>query len=66
MPQKLRQKCKYLENKRAFKMKEKAFFIIFKGVPLKQIKKFFLEGESPKNNICDISSATLIPNFNLF
>ena len=33
-----RQKVKYLENKRAFKMKEKAIFIIFKGLSLKQIK----------------------------
>ena len=27
-------------------MKQKAFFIILKGLLLKQIKKFFLEGES--------------------
>ena len=33
-----RQKFKYLENERAFKMKEKAIFIIFKGFSLKQIK----------------------------
>ena len=40
-----RQKLKYLE-KRAFKMKLKAFFIIFKGLSIKQIKRIFLEGES--------------------
>ena len=28
-------------------MKEKAFFIIFKGFSIKQITKIFLEGESP-------------------
>ena len=28
-------------------MKGKAFFIIFEGLSLKQIKIFFLEGESP-------------------
>ena len=33
--------------KRAFGVKWKAFFIIFEGLSLKQIKKFFLEGESP-------------------
>ena len=33
--------------KRAFKMKLTAFFIIFKGPSLKQIKQIFLEGESP-------------------
>ena len=33
--------------KRAFKMKYKAFFIIFEGLSLKQIKRIFLEGESP-------------------
>ena len=32
--------------KRAFKMKEKAFFIIFKGLSLKQIKRNFLEDEN--------------------
>ena len=33
--------------KRAFKMKQKAFFIIFKGLSMKQIAQFVLEGESP-------------------
>ena len=33
--------------KRAFNMKQKAFFSIFKGLSLKQINKTFLEGESP-------------------
>ena len=44
MPKKSRQKLKYLENE---KMKQKAFFIIFEGLSLKQIKQTFLEGESP-------------------
>ena len=33
--------------KRAFKMKSKSFFIVFKRFSLKQIKQFFLDGESP-------------------
>ena len=33
--------------KRAFKMKQKTFFIVFKGLSLKQIKQFFLGTESP-------------------
>ena len=33
--------------KEAFNMKEKTFLVIFEGLSLKQIKKFFLEGESP-------------------
>ena len=33
--------------KRAFKMKQKVFFIILKGLLLKQIKPFFWEGKSP-------------------
>ena len=32
-------------------MNQKAFFIIFKGLPLKQIKINFLEGESPVLNL---------------
>ena len=36
-----------LRKKRAFKRNEKAFFINFKGLSLKQIKQIFLEGESP-------------------
>ena len=32
---------------RAFKMKQKEFFIILKGLSLKQIKQIFLEGENP-------------------
>ena len=38
-----REKFKYL---RAFKVKQEAFFIIFQGLSLKQIKPTFLEGES--------------------
>ena len=35
-------------------MKYKIFFIIFEGLSLKQIKKKFLEGESPALNFyCD-------------
>ena len=32
-------------------MKQKAFFIIFKGLSFKQIKNFFLEGDSPTLNM---------------
>ena len=35
-----------LRTKRTFKMKYKAFFIIFKGLSVKQITQFFLESES--------------------
>ena len=34
-------------TKRAFKLRQKAFFIIFKGISIKQIKQMFLEGETP-------------------
>ena len=47
MTKKSRQKFKYIENEKAFKMKQKVFLKIFKGLSLKQIKKFFLEDESP-------------------
>ena len=33
--------------KRAFKMKKKAFFIIFKGLLMKQITQFFLKSQGP-------------------
>ena len=33
--------------KRAFKMKYKAFFIIFQALSMKQITQFFLESDSP-------------------
>ena len=49
MTKKLRQKFKYLESEkilRAFDIKQKSFFIIFKGLSLKQIKQFFL-ADSP-------------------
>ena len=36
--------------KRAFKMKLKAFFIIFKGLSMNQITKSFSEDESPTLN----------------
>ena len=36
-----------MRTKRAFKMKSKAFFFIFGGLSLKEIIKFFLEGEVP-------------------
>ena len=52
MTKKSTQKFKYLKNerkekktKRAFKMKQKVFFIIFKRLSSKQIKQTFLEGE---------------------
>ena len=37
-------------TKRAVNMKQKAFFFIFIGLLLKQIKQTFLEGESPALN----------------
>ena len=38
---------KILRTERAFKMKQGAFFINFKGLSIKQIKQFFLKGQSP-------------------
>ena len=38
-------KLNILRMKRAFKMKQKAFFIIFKGLSLKEIKQSSLEGD---------------------
>ena len=46
MPKKSRQKFKYFENEKSF-WDEIKFFIIFEGLSFKQIKKVFLEGESP-------------------
>ena len=37
---------KDLRTKRAFKIKQKAFFVIFKGLSMKQIIRIFLECES--------------------
>ena len=45
--QKVKTKLKILRMKKAFKVIWKAFFIIFKGLSLKQTKQFFLKGESP-------------------
>ena len=47
MTKKSRQKLKYLKNEKSFKMKQKAFFINIKGLPLNKIKHFWGEGESP-------------------
>ena len=44
---------KNLVNRKAFKMKQKTFFIIFKGLSLKQIKIFFLKGESPALSVME-------------
>ena len=33
------------KKKKAFRIKSKAFFMIFKGLSMKQITQFFLEGE---------------------
>ena len=46
--------------KKVFKMKSKAFFTIFKGLSLKQIKQFFFfEVESPNLNIPEGNSLLL-------
>ena len=45
--QKVKTNLNILRTKRAFKMQEKAFSIIFKGLSLKQVKELFLKGESP-------------------
>ena len=41
------QKLKYLEKEKSFQDEIKTFFIIFKGLSIKQITQIFLEGESP-------------------
>ena len=40
-------KQKFVRTKRAFNVKKKAFFIVFKDLSLKEIKQIFLEGKSP-------------------
>ena len=57
MPKKSRQKFKYLENEKSLK----AFFIIFKGLSLKQIKLFFLKGESSTLIKCRVLILTNSP-----
>ena len=47
MPKKSGQKFKYLENEKSFYDEIKSIFHNFEGLSLKQIKFFFLEGESP-------------------
>ena len=47
MPKSQNKSLNILRIERAFKMKKKAFFIIYEGLSLKQIKQIFLEGESP-------------------
>ena len=49
-------------TKRAFKLGQKAFFIIFKGLSLKQIKSNFLVGEGPTLKILYFSSCKFIGN----
>ena len=49
MPKKSRQKVKYLENEKSIWDEKKAFFIIFEGLSLKQIKNFFGGWESEFN-----------------
>ena len=36
-----------MRTKKAFKMKQKAFFINFKGLSIQQITPFFSEADSP-------------------
>ena len=49
---------KILRTKTAIRMKQKAFFIIFKRLLLEQIKQFFFEGEDPTLNVCITTSLT--------
>ena len=46
MTKKSWQNVNILRTERTFKMKQKAFFIIFNGISIKQITQIFLEGES--------------------
>ena len=45
-------------------MKKKAFFIIFKGLSIKQITQFFLEGESPTLTIKQIEYISWVIEIN--
>ena len=51
-----------LRTKRAFKMKQNRFFIIFKGFSLKQIKQFFLEGENPTPKFRNYFPLLMLPS----
>ena len=46
MTKKSRRKFKYLKNEKSIKDGTKRIFHDFKGLSLKQIKQFFLEGDS--------------------
>ena len=52
-----------LRTKRAFKIKQQAFFITFKKLSLKQIKQIFLEGESPTLNKPYLTIVTIQTEF---
>ena len=68
----MRPKCQdknlnILRMKRVFKMKYKSFFIIFKGLSLKQIKISFLEGESLTlifihHDVTDLANHEMVKN----
>ena len=60
MTKKSRQHLNILRTKRAFKMKKKTFFIIFKGLSLNQIKTIFLEGERLTLNILNQSFIAIV------
>ena len=53
--------------KRAFKLRSKAFFIIFKRLSIKQIAQIFLEGEGPTlsnpyyNRACNLAPLEKFP-----
>ena len=51
-----------MRRKRSFKTKQKAFFIIFKGLSLKQVKQILLEGENPTLRL-EQTNSTFHPKF---
>ena len=52
--------------KKAFEMKQKAFFIIFKELSLKQMKQIFYEGENKGESLtltCMLTFLLQLPRF---
>ena len=56
------QKLKYHENEKSFQDEIKTFFIIFKGLSIKQVTQIFLQGENP--TLTNKPTFTLTPRAN--
>ena len=51
-----------MRAKRAFKVKRKPFFIIFKGHSIRKVRQIFLKDENPTLNIFKNTRKTSIDN----